>query len=396
MQSVLNINITMCERSNKPDTCKPGNLLTVLQTDKYKALAEQCSRIKDKKERQAFKLANVPVITVSGLFSYRDDKHLLWHSCLLCIDLDGVQDIQALKEKVTALPFVAYCGRSISGTGLYVIVVIPKSTPEEHKRRYATLENYFIRTFGITGTVDPQPKNVAACRYVSYDPEGYFNHNAALYNGIANDVPVKPILLRMPYKQPFNGTNDYDKVFEMAEKIQARHLDFCPDYADYLKVSFSLAVGLGESGRDVFHSVCQFSNKYNYKDADTKYSEALKHGSKTTLGTFFGMCKDYGLMADKKQWTEIPVYVPAPARVQNDYTPVNDVPVKPESTLPEPTPGPDNSRWIMLNNLLNEGFAITKLYAARGITDEINRRNKQLSDTLIANGLLANYRKAGN
>lgn len=329
MKSVLNKNITKCSRANTPNDCHTVNLLKVLTTDEYRPLADTCSSITNKKERQSFKLKNVPVIAISGLFKYRDESGLIQHSGLLCIDLDGVQDIKVLKVKVSALPFVAYCGKSASGTGLFAIIPIPISTPKEHKQRYTALENDFIKRFGIAGTIDPQPKNVSACRYVSYDPDGYFNHTAGTFDTLAFSGP-EPLPAKSSRKCRQNATlknlafSDYEKVWEMIDKIQAQALDFCPDYAAYLRVAFSIANGLGEVGRAAFHAICQHNSKYNYQDADTKYNEALKNGNRVTLGTFFGMCKDYGLIQENSI-SQIPIYRPKRSTTTNYYADMQGV-----------------------------------------------------------------------
>ncbi len=321
-KSVLAKNVTMYQRANTPDKLHQVSLLDVLQSQKYKPLADECSGISDKKDRQSFKLLNVPVITPSGEFNgRRKAENLLLHSGLICLDLDGVKDTESLKQKVSELSFVAYCGKSISGSGLFAIVRIPQSSLEEHKRRYAALEHYFIKKFGIVGAVDPQPKNVSACRYVSYDPDPYFNHVADIFTGIdephavfAADSPNHyQNRARIPSRR-YSSPCDYEKVSEMVEYIHCRKLDFCPEYDDYIRVAFSLAT-LGESGRHLFHSVCQYSPTYNKHDADAKFTDALKNGNnRISLGTFFGMCVDYGLMAQKDTWV---IIKPKPLKERN-------------------------------------------------------------------------------
>ncbi len=334
----------MCRRANEPGKLAEVNLLDVLTTDKYKALADTCNGIEDKAERRSFKLKNVPVITVSGTFNNRrSESNLVKHSGLICLDLDGVQDIDKLKQDVYTLPFVAYIGKSISGTGLFAIVVIPESLAEEHKQRYAALESYFIQKFGITGTIDPQPKNVAAARYVSYDNEAYFNHNASMFDQLPKPVSKPEIKPKKSYcRSNKDNYSDYDKVWDMVDKIQDRKLDFCPEYSDYLKVAFSLANGLGENGRDAFHAVCQYNSTYNSPDADKKYNEALRHGNRTTLGTFFGMCKDFGLSAKRDV---IPIYIP---KKKNKGYPESWDDITPDYS----------DRWQLLNHLINGGMQV--------------------------------------
>ena len=345
----------MCARVNIPDKVAAVNLLSVLKTDKYKVLANICNGLETKEERRNFKFKNVPVITVGGLFNnYRSEANLLQHSGLICLDLDGVENIPAVKEKITKLPFIAYCGLSISGTGLFVIIPIPISTPKGHFNRYAALEMYFIKNFGIIGTVDPQPKNIAAARFVSFDPDAYFNHAAIVYDDLPQPVKNQNA---MPVIRQNKANTDDEKVWSMVELIQERRLDFAPDYNDYLRTAFALANGLGESGRQVFHAVCQYSTLYNYTDAEKKYNEALKSkNGKVSLATFFGYCKDFGLMPEKSLLKALPIYTPKP--LKKEY---------PKEWDNQQTDFSDS--WQLLNHLMNEGTKGAILHLSGNITD---------------------------
>lgn len=311
LKSILNKKISVFRRVAEPQNPTEVNLLEVLTSDKYKPLVEQCSQITDKKERNKWKVKNVPAITVSGTFSYRSEKNLIKHSGLIALDLDGVSDIDELKNEVIQLPFVAYCGKSVSQTGLFAIIHIPESTIQEHKERFNALEKLFISNFGISEAFDTSVKDISRCRFVSFDADAYFNHDADVYTGILKEsireqeASVKP--QQKQYHRPtYFNNNTLEKVWECVDIIQDRKLDFAPDYDTYIKTGFALA-SLGEDGREIFHAVCQYSTKYNYKDADVDFTNCLKKGREITLGTFFYYCNDYGINESK----------------QNEYIPKN-------------------------------------------------------------------------
>lgn len=299
IESILNKRISMFRRVTEPQNPTEVNLFEVLTSDKYKSLVEQCSQITDKKERNKWKVKNVPAITVSGTFSYRSEKNLIKHSGLIALDLDGVNDINKLKNEIIQLPFVAYCGKSVSQTGLFAIIPIPESTIQEHRERFNALEKFFISNFGISEDFDTSVKDVSRLRFVSYDADAYFNHDADVYTGILKEsireqeVSVKPQNKRY-YKPTYFNDNTLEKVLECVDIIQDRKLDFAPDYDTYIKTGFALA-SLGEDGRGIFHAVCQYSTKYNYKDADVDFTNCLKTGRNISIGTFFQFCNDYGI-----------------------------------------------------------------------------------------------------
>ena len=56
----------------------------------------------DKAEARGYKGRSLPYVTLSGVFSYCSDACLVSHSGLLCIDLDGVEDVVGLMNRLVA------------------------------------------------------------------------------------------------------------------------------------------------------------------------------------------------------------------------------------------------------------------------------------------------------
>lgn len=350
--SVLNKKVSMFRSANTPGDVIEVNLLDVLSTKKYEQLAYRCSRIKDKKERSKWKRDNVPCIAVSGLFSYRSANHLIKHSGLICLDLDGVDDIILIKKNVVKLPFVAYCGKSISGTGLFVIIPIPESTAQEHRQRFNSLEQLLISKFDISESFDTNTKDVSRLRFVSFDSEAYFNHSAETYTEIKEESFIAE---RYAAPRFFNNTT-IEKVWKCADIIQERRLDFAPDYDSYIKTGFSIA-DLGEQGRNIFHAVCQYSPKYDYNHADKTFTKCLKTRNRITIGTFFQYCLDYGITSKSNKWETFKI----PAKYELKR-PQGWIPPEPS---PEPTPlfvsEPPKEDWTAEINELEAFFDNTKL-----------------------------------
>ena len=140
MKSVLEVTISSfaCYGDNKS---KPVNLLEWLQSDRYAHKVITIRQMKEKAKRDRIK-ATLPAVTISGLFDpNRRADHLVQHSKLLCIDIDQKdnpdQEVNALKERLFALPYVAYSGLSVSGQGLFLI--IPIATPLQQKGHFYAL-----------------------------------------------------------------------------------------------------------------------------------------------------------------------------------------------------------------------------------------------------------------
>ncbi|WP_232074298.1 BT4734/BF3469 family protein [Spirosoma aureum] len=122
-------------------------------------------------------------MTPSGDFEYRSASKLKpnGHSGLIQFDIDlkdnpHIRNYADLKAQIAKLPFVAYCGLSVSGTGYWGLV--PIAFPERHGQHFDALKRVFAH-YKIN--LDDKPRNVASLRGYSYDPAGYFSSQVMLF-----------------------------------------------------------------------------------------------------------------------------------------------------------------------------------------------------------------------
>ena len=180
MKSILDVEISCFANYETPANPKTIKLLSWLKCSKYRMEVEGIRNIEDKGKRDELK-ATLPAITPSGFFSYRAEKDLIKHSGLIQFDIDYKDNqhlgkFDELKSHICNIPNVAYCGLSVSGKGYWGL--IPITYPEKHNLHFKTLQIVF-RKFNIT--IDGSCKDVSRLRGYSYDPDGYFNHNATLF-----------------------------------------------------------------------------------------------------------------------------------------------------------------------------------------------------------------------
>lgn len=126
------------------------------------------------KEARFFKAANFDYCTFSGTFSNRNDKELIKHSQLLCIDFDHLKDIETLFKRLlndeyfdTQLLF-----RSPSGDGLKWIIPIDISETT-HGNFFSAVANYIQQTYGVE--VDKSGKDISRACFLPYDPQAFIN-----------------------------------------------------------------------------------------------------------------------------------------------------------------------------------------------------------------------------
>ncbi|GAB2564331.1 BT4734/BF3469 family protein [Spirosoma areae] len=191
-ESILSVEVSCFANYKTPDNPKTVNLLTWLTSSQYQKQVEIIQESANKKERDRMK-SNLPAITPSGLFTRREEAALIQHSGLVCLDIDpkgneGITNYADLKRQLCRLPNVAYCGRSVSGTGYFVL--IPIAYPAQHGLQFRALREIFQKKYGVR--IDDTP-DVSRLRGYSFDADSYFNHCATPFRGVYSppSIPVR-------------------------------------------------------------------------------------------------------------------------------------------------------------------------------------------------------------
>ncbi len=131
--------------------------------------------ISDKTEQRVYKGKKLDYITPSGTFTYCNDAGLIKHSHLLCVDLDELEDVEPMKQKLLSDPMfeTLLLFRSPRGNGLKWFIQIDL-TKCDHRQWFTAVRNYLMATYHLTEEqVDPQCINVSRACYLCYDPDAY-------------------------------------------------------------------------------------------------------------------------------------------------------------------------------------------------------------------------------
>lgn len=126
-------------------------------------------------EQRRFKGLNFDYVTPSGTFSYCNDASLTEHSTVICMDLDALDDVEGVREKLLADPVfeTLLLFRSPRGRGLKWFVEIDLARCD-HKTWFAAIRNYLMMTYQLTDKqVDKTCSPVSKACYLSYDPDAY-------------------------------------------------------------------------------------------------------------------------------------------------------------------------------------------------------------------------------
>ena len=142
--------------------------------DYAKQRTEKLRGIKEPKQARQYKASTFDYCTFSGMFQTRNDKALISHSGLLCIDFDHLQNVDLLRNQLlqdeyfdTQMLFV-----SPSGDGLkWIIPIDTKQTT--HSNYFAAVANYILQTYGVE--VDKSGRDISRACFLPHDPQAFIN-----------------------------------------------------------------------------------------------------------------------------------------------------------------------------------------------------------------------------
>lgn len=239
----------------------------------------------DKKKRSTLKAKSLPYVTISGTFTKRANNSLVKHSGFICLDIDEVDNLAQEWAKVIADPYTFGAFKSASGNGIAVLVQID---PSRHLDSYLNLEAYYLEKYSIT--LDKACKDIARARFVSNDPETFINTSGKVFKIIVKKTKKTPVI-KLP--QIITGENDIDFLIE---QINSSGVDITGNYQTWLNLGFALADELGEGGRQHYHAISQFNEKYTPETADKQFNHCLKSdGQGIKISTLFYHAKEANL-----------------------------------------------------------------------------------------------------
>jgi hypothetical protein len=255
-----------------------------------KQAVERYRSTKDKKYKE-----DIPCITVSATFKkYRNLENIKKKTGLLCIDVDRYSkskkatsnicvDMKLVKELFSTHPSTLYCGLSVSGDGVYVILKIFEA------KKLKKYFNHFRKKLALVGiNIDANCKDYTRLRFFSYDEDAYYNPEAKPYK-IAAKVKTEAA----PVNTSSNKSNA-EKIEKVLEVIERNGIDVTGEYRDWVKLGGALYSEFGEAGRAYFHRFSKYHSEYKESRCNKKYSQCSKM-NQVKLSSLFYVCNSYGV-----------------------------------------------------------------------------------------------------
>ena len=80
----------------------------------------------------------------------------------------------------------------------------------------------------------------------------------------------------------------------LVQHIVNQGINLAESFEDWTKIAFSLST-LGEEGRSLFHAISSVSSKYNQRECDRKFNNAMRNTSRTDISTLVWLAQRAGV-----------------------------------------------------------------------------------------------------
>ena len=255
----------------------------------HKDTIDHIRTIEDKSERNRLKTTLLPSGSISVCLTTREsskplDQRITQYNPLIVLDFDNLPDIEAAKQTLASLPYIYYAGLSVSGRGLFAIIPIAAADHTQHKTYFHALEKE-MQTLGLT--IDKACKDITRLRVISYDENPYINPDCTTYTLYETATPEQ---------DPEETTTEDLEALKLEEHIILWEEQQIPldDYDQWITVGMALS-RLGEPGRQAFHRVSRYSDKYTTEATDKAFDKFLHNTKEITLGSFYYICHINGI-----------------------------------------------------------------------------------------------------
>ena len=272
-----------------------NQLIEVIKYGYIKKEIEVLRSVTNKQARGKLKQSKLPCVTLSGTFQKRSKKHLQEHSGLMQIDIDDVKEYDVVFNKLISDEYTFVAFKSPSGNGIKLIIKVNPSI-ETHLEQFMALQKYYLDEYNIE--IDSACKDIARCMLLSYDPNLYCNPFSEIYAELYMSEPKKisNSNKNINYTININSNSNKDIIENLTIEIEKNNLDITNGYENWIRVGFSLATSLGESGRGYFHRLSKFNEGYNTNTCDKQYSNLLKRNNGAiSLGTLIHIARSSGI-----------------------------------------------------------------------------------------------------
>ena len=269
-------------------------LSTFLFSAKHRQSINELRNVATKAEKDD-KKKSMPCATISGTFKVRNIAGIEKYNGIACMDFDEkdndktAEEMKAILSKMTE---VYYAGLSIGGKGVFAIIKTDNQKVECHSQVIEAIGES-LKEVGLN--YDISGKDVSRLRFISYDPQPYFNAASEYFKTAFYLQPKPKAVIVKTIRPQAERDSTREQVEKVVEKIESGLIDLTTDYADWVNLGFAIANEFGYDGEKYFLRVSQYHPKFDPNEAGRKYRNFVKENKSIRIGTFFYFCKDNGI-----------------------------------------------------------------------------------------------------
>ena len=171
---------------------KISTFLDEIKSGEWKNPIERLRNLKSDDYSKAKKA--LPAVTITGIFDKRNREGLRTPSGLGVIDLDGLKNVEAVRNQIAGDRYAAFVFLSPSGKGLKIGIAVEG---DDYTAAYNMSADYFERQYRVK--VDRSGSDVSRLCFVSYDPHLWRNEAYSLYSSNSSISPTSPPPPPLPY-----------------------------------------------------------------------------------------------------------------------------------------------------------------------------------------------------
>ncbi len=257
-------------------------------------LKPQCDLIRstnqtDPKKAKELKEKTLPAATISASFENSRKAEQATHlNEVICVDIDELpegDDVETIKSKILAFPFVFYVAKSARGEGVFALCHVKFTNANEFGRVFEGLRLFFLSK-GVK--IDTACSDITRLRFGSYD-EHYLwkkevepfepaNTPAMTYNGVGNyDYSTYGSQSNQKYFLSDFELKHFNYIWDAAMDLINTEVWKVPSYDDFMQAAYRLArLSTKDRMHDQFIKLCKSSPNYDEKAAELKWQYAVR------------------------------------------------------------------------------------------------------------------------
>lgn len=239
----------------------------------------------------------LPVFCPGALLKTRSGKStneekIITKTGAMQFDIDNkdnphIKDFEKLRDKIFQNEQIAFCSLSASGKGLWGLIIV--SDPEDYRSHFQQLKQDFEWHYNIT-LDKSKGGNPTDLRFYSHDQGAKLRAAPKVYD--------RKSVKKKGNRKNFNFNRDKKshpkRIVDQINLINQRGIDIAPDYLTYRNVGFALCSEFGESGRSLFHLLCEPHVDYDFNKTNKQYDSCLQSkGEGITIATLIQLLNEH-------------------------------------------------------------------------------------------------------